>query len=97
MGQSAFRAVWSGDDWELGESAQDETVAVAPVELFEWNGEAELREPLEQGVECELCFHAREGGAEAEVDAVSEGEVPAVGSVDVECFGLRIAIRVPVG
>ena len=39
----------------------------------------------------------RERGAEAEVDAMSEGEVSAVASVDVERFGLGVAIRVPVG
>ena len=40
--------VWSGDDGELGEAAQDEAVAVAPVQLLDGHGEAELREPAEQ-------------------------------------------------
>ena len=57
---------------------------MVPVQLFDWVGETQVREPVQQGVEGEPAFHARERSTEAEVDAVSEGKVSSVGAADVE-------------
>src|SRR5690349_20721646 len=78
------------DDRQLGQPAQDETVAVVPVQLLEWNGEPELREAHDEGIERELAFHASECRPEAEMDAVAEGEVADVVSIEVQRFGFRI-------
>jgi hypothetical protein len=52
------------------------------VQLFDGNGEAELREAAHQRLECELAFHARESSTEAEVDPVPEREVVRVRVAD---------------
>ena len=57
---------------------------MVPVQLFDWVGKTQVREPVQQRVEGEPAFHASEGSAETEVDAVSEGKVSSVGAVDVE-------------
>ena len=77
----------AGDDGECGESAQDEAVAVAPCELVDGYGETERGKAVQQRSESELRFHARECGAEAEMNAVTECEVVLLSTVDVE--GLR--------
>src|SRR5262249_54807994 len=90
-------AGWAGDDRQLGETTEDEPVAVAPVEVLETDRRTELREAVQQRTEGQLSFHARQRGAEAEVDTVAEGEVTDVRPVDVERLGLRVPLLVPVG
>src|SRR3954454_7297085 len=80
--------VGSGDDGKLRESPEDEAVAVVPVQLSDGDRELELRKTREHGCQRDLRFHSPEGGAEAEVDAVSESQVPAVGPVEVKLFGV---------
>jgi hypothetical protein len=54
------------------------------VQLLVGDGQSELRETEEQGTKRELSFHARQRGAEAEVDAVSERDVVRVAAFEVE-------------
>ena len=56
-----------------------------------------LGEPLQQLVERDAAFEAGERGAEAEVDAVAEGEVLADLAVDVEAVAVGEAAVVAVG
>src|SRR5687768_16351755 len=56
--------------------------------------EAEVREAAEEGGEGDLALQAREGGAEAEVGAVAEGDVAALGAADDEAVGVRELFRV---
>src|SRR5262249_9383527 len=72
------------DAGELDETTEDEPVAVTPVQLIIGDGQSELREAGEQRTQRELAFHARQGGPEAEVDAVPEREVMRVASFEVE-------------
>src|SRR2546428_13674327 len=58
------------------QSPQRETLAV----LRLVRDELELREPPHERVDRNLPFHAREGSAEAEVNAPAEGDVAGVGS-----------------
>src|SRR5881628_3460769 len=59
--------------------------------------ELELREPPHERVDGDLPFHAREGSAEAEVNAPAEGDVAVVGPGEVETIRVGelggIAIR----
>jgi hypothetical protein len=57
------------------------------VQVRSRNGEAEVGEAVYQRAERELAFHAGQDGTEAVLDAVTEGEVAHVGSIDVECVG----------
>src|SRR5689334_23249698 len=87
----------SRDDRELGEPAQDEAVAVVPVQLLGWNREPEIREAPEECIERELAFHAGERRPEAEMDAMAKGEMAHVVSTQVQDFGLRIVRGVAIG
>ncbi len=57
-------------------------------------GEGELRQALHERVDGDLAFDAREGGAEAEVDAPAEGDVAIVGARDVQAVGIGKLSRV---
>jgi len=68
-------SVRAGNDGQLGQAAQHEPVAVAPVQLGGGDGEAEFGEAVQQRPEGELALRACQRGAEAVVDAVPEREV----------------------
>src|SRR3989440_4305254 len=85
------------DDRELGETTEDEPVAMTPVQLLAGDGQSELREAEKQRTQRELAFHARQGGAEAEVDAVSERDVVRVAAFEIECLRVDGTIGIPVG
>src|SRR5579862_8223721 len=70
---------------------------MAPVQLAPRNGEAQIREALDQPTEGEATLHPSERSAEAEVDAVAEAEVADVGALEVEGVGSFMARRVAVG
>ncbi len=57
---------------------------MAPVQFVGGNGEAERGEATQQRPEGELALHAGERRTETVMDAVSEREVAALGSIDVE-------------
>ena len=80
----------AGDDGQLGEAAQHESVAVAPVQLVAGTARRSCGEATQQGPERELALHASERRAEAEVDAVSEREVASVRSIEIERVGVRV-------
>jgi hypothetical protein len=65
----------AGNDGQLGEAAQHEPVAVAPVKRGGGDGEAEFGEAVQQRPEGELALHACKRSAETVVDAVPEREV----------------------
>src|SRR5690349_12043768 len=83
--RARYRGPW--DNRELVQASQNETVAVAPMQFVHRHREAEVGEALEQRTEREFSFHARKGRAEAEVNAVTESEMPGVGPLDVEIVG----------
>src|SRR5689334_11191772 len=60
-------------------------------------GQLDLMHSADEGADRDLRFHAREVGAEAEVDAAAEGEVAIVGACDVEAVGIGKARRIAVG
>lgn len=57
-------------------------------------GQTQSREAVEQGGQGYAGFEAGQGGAQAEVDPVSERQVSAVFAVDVELVGGGIRLRV---
>src|SRR2546423_15721303 len=71
----AGEASSSEADGERFQTSQREALAV----LRTGRGQRELREPLHERVDGDLALHARERGAEAEVDAPAEGNVAAFG------------------
>jgi hypothetical protein len=85
------------DDREVGETTEDEPVAMAPVQLLAGDGQSELREAEKQRAQRELAFHARQRGAETEVDAVSERDVVRVAAFEVECLRVGSTVGIPVG
>src|SRR2546428_3149825 len=72
-----------------------ERQALVPLELLQL--QAEVGEPGEERSDGRLRFHARQGGAEAEVGAGTEGEVLVVWPADVQAVGAGEVFRVAVG
>ncbi len=68
-----------------------------PVQLLRRHGEVDVGEAGEQRGERDRAFEPGERSAEAEVDAVAEGEVAIVGSLDVELVRLVEVLGVAVG
>src|SRR2546423_15060660 len=79
----AGEASSSEADGERFQTSQREALAV----LRTGCGQRELRQPLHEGVDGDLALHARERGAEAEVDAPAEGDVAGVGARGVGTGG----------
>ena len=70
---------------------------MTPVELVIRHRQAELGEPTQQRPEGQLTLHPGERRTEAVVDPVSEGEVAALGSLELELVRVDVASAVPVG
>ena len=49
--------------------------ARSPAEFGEWDGQFDVGETIEQAAERDLRFHSCQRRAEAEVDAVAEGQM----------------------
>ena len=82
--------VGSRDDGQRGQTPQHEPVTVTPMEIGVAPGESKRGEPPQDRFEGEVRLHARERGAEAEMDAVPEREMARVGPIEVE--KLRIGV-----
>src|SRR5207248_10656872 len=89
----AGEASSSEADGERFQASEREALAV----LRTGRGQRELRQPLHERVDGDLALHARERGAEAEVDAPAEGDVAVVGARDVETVGVGKLCGVAVG
>ena len=63
---------------------------MTPPQLVVGDGESQLREASQQRPEGEVPLQPGERGAEAVVDAVSEGEVTGARTVDVEHLGIVV-------
>src|SRR4051812_38999264 len=83
-------------DRELTEPAQHQPVTVAPAQLGGVDGEPHGGESAVQGGEGDAGLHPGQRCTEAEVDAVAEGEVAAVGAPDVEQLRIAVAGRISV-
>src|SRR5215212_5962530 len=82
-------------DRQAREPAQE---AAAPAYLLGRNRQPQLRELPKQRAEGDLPLHARQRRPEADVDALTKGDVPVgVGTGDVEDVGVREPLGIPVG
>ena len=70
---------------------------MAPVQFVGCDGEAEIREAPQQRPDGELALDAGERRTETVMDAVSEGEVTAFGSSEVELVRVRVLSAVAIG
>src|SRR4051794_15945743 len=86
----------SGEHGKAGQAAKNETVTVAPMEVLSRYREAQVGKARNQTLERDGAFHPCQWGTETEVDAVTEAEVPNVGTVDRERLGVGVDVGVTV-